>query len=198
MASFDMAFCNIHPGTNQCEICCESAYFNINIPQKIHSTKPSMELFQCGHGVCSSCYEKMCEKKQFSCPFCRKTGVLTPDFNYAVTLSLQARGYNVPIGSPVKIINTWNEFLEEHNYNFDLLEKRDNKFMQLYRQILNTYNEKKRKQAILKQKKIKIDKQKGEKQARELSRKNASCPHCGKNTFNSEKQLQTHIKAKHL
>ncbi len=197
MTSFDTVFCNIHPGTNQCEICCEPAYFNINIPQKQHPTKPSMELFECGHGVCSNCYEKMCEKKQFSCPFCRKTGVLTPDFNYAVALSLQARGYNVSIGSPAKIINTWNEFLEEHNYNFDLLEKRNNKFMQLYRQILNTYNETKRKQAILKQKKLKIEKQKEEKQARELSRKNACCPHCGKNTFNSEKQLQIHIKAKH-
>ena len=41
-------------------------------------------------------------------------------------------------------------------------------------------------------------KYKGQKQARELSRKNATCPHCGKNTFNSEKQLQIHIKAKHL
>ena len=192
-----MVFCNIHPGTNTCEICCEPAYFNINIPQKQHATKPTMELFECGHGVCRTCYERMTKNKNFSCPFCRKTGVLTPDFNYAVALSLQARGYNVSVGSPVKIINTWNEFLEEHNYNFDLLEKRDSKFMQLYRQILNTYNEQKRKQAILKQKKLKLEKQKGEKQARELSRKNASCPHCGKNTFNSEKQLQIHIKAKH-
>ena len=197
MACFDTVFCNIRPGTNQCEICCESAYFNINIPQKHHATKPTMELLECGHGVCNNCYEKMCDKKQFSCPFCRESGVLISDFNYAADLSLQARGYNVSIESHMKRVNTWNEFLEEHNNNFDLLEKRNNKFMQLYRQILNTYNEKKRKQAILKQKKLKIEKQKAEKQARELSRKNACCPHCGKNTFNSEKQLQIHIKAKH-
>ena len=115
MTSFDTVFCNIHPGTNDCEICCEPAYFNINIPQKQHATKPSMELLGCGHGLCSNCYKKMnSEKKQFSCPFCRTNGVLTPDFNYAVALSLQARGYNVSIGSPAKIINTWNEFLEEH------------------------------------------------------------------------------------
>lgn len=198
MACFDTVFCKIQPGTNQCEICCEPAYFNINIPQKQHSTKPSMELFECGHGVCNNCYEKICEKKQFSCPFCRETGVLITDFNYAVALSLQEHGYNVYIGSPVKIINTWSEFIEEHNYNFDLLEKRNNKFMQLYRQILNTYNEKKRKQAIHIHKKLKEEKLKEKKEVRKLSQKNAICPHCGKDSFNSEKQLRDHIKAKHL
>tara|TARA_B100001769_G_scaffold275316_1_gene277159 strand:+ start:4362 stop:4976 length:615 start_codon:yes stop_codon:yes gene_type:complete len=201
MSSFKTFYCNINAGINQCDICCEDSYFSISIPQKPHPNKPNieyMELFECGHGVCSKCYDKLCEKKLFCCPFCRESGVQITNFNYVVNLSLKSQGYNVTLGPSVKIINTWSEFLDEHNNNFDLLEKRNyNKFMQLYRQILNMYHIKKRNKAIQKEKDEKNRQNAIAKKKRELSRKNAICPHCGKDTFNSEKQLQCHIISKH-
>lgn len=198
MASFANVHCGITSGTNECGICFEKAWFSNSIPQKEHPTHPPMELFVCGHGVCRTCYDTMTENKTFCCPFCRTTGMFATNLDYAVSLSLEARGYptahNTP---PCKKINTFSEFIEEHDNNWQLLQRRNSTFMNLHRQIIFNHSELKRAETERKMKELELAKRKAKKKAKAASRKNAVCPHCNKSTFTGEEQLQKHITKKH-
>lgn len=199
MASFANEHCGITSGTNECGICFSKAWFSNSIPQKQHPKHAQMELFVCGHGVCHTCYERMTDNNNsFRCPFCRTTGMLVTNLDYAVSLSLEARGYPMPQNIlPSKKINTFSEFLEEHGNNWYLLQRRNSTFMNLHRQIIFNHSESKRAETKRKNKELETAKRKSEKHAKTASRNNAVCPHCNKSTFTSEKQLQIHIGAKH-
>lgn len=198
MASFTNEHCGITSGTNECGICFEKAWFSNSIPQKQHPKHAPMELFVCGHGACRSCYETMTKSKSFRCPFCRKSGLLITNLDYAVSLSLEARGYSMPPNMlPSKKINTFSEFLEEHGNNWYLLQHRDSPFMNMHRQIIFNHSELKRAETKRKNKELESAKRKVEKRAKTTSRKNAVCSQCNKSTFTSEKQLQIHIASKH-
>ena len=84
-----------------------------------------MELFCCGHGMCEDCYDSMMEKtNKFNCPYCREQGLVIANFDYAVSLSLRARGYvnpNEPFPSQIKVSNTLSEYLEEWDDKTHLL-----------------------------------------------------------------------------
>jgi hypothetical protein len=198
MASFANEHCGITSGTNECGICFEKAWFSNSIPQQHHPKHPPMELFVCGHGVCRTCYGRMTENKSFRCPLCRATGILVTNLAYAVSLSLESRGYPIPRNTlPSKKINTFSEFLEEHDNNWELLQHRNSPFMNLHRQIIFNHCELKRAETKRKMKELEMAKRTSEKKAKAASRQNAFCPHCNKSTFTGEKQLQIHIAAKH-
>lgn len=199
MASFANEHCGITSGTNECGICFSKAWFSNSIPQKQHPKHAQMELFVCGHGVCHTCYERMTDNNNsFRCPFCRTTGMLVTNLDYAVSLSLEARGYPMPQNIlPSKKINTFSEFLEEHGNNWYLLQRRRSTFMNLHRQIVFNHSESKSAETKRKNKELETAKRKSEKHAKAASRNNAVCPHCNKSTFTSVKQLQIHIGAKH-
>jgi hypothetical protein len=198
MASFTNEHCGITSGTNECGICFEKAWFSNSIPQKQHPKHAQMELFVCGHGACHTCYQTMTKSKSFRCPFCRKSGLLITNLDYAVSLSLEARGYSMPPNMlPSKKINTFSEFLEEHGNNWYLLQHRDSTFMNMHRQIILNHSELKRAEIKRKNNELETAKRKMEKRVKATSRKNAVCSQCNKSTFTSEKQLQIHIASKH-
>ena len=198
MTSFVKEHCGITSGTNECGICFEKAWFSNSIPQKEHPKHPPMELFVCGHGVCGACYDKMTNNKSFRCPFCRKSGVHVSNLDYVVALSLESHGFPIPQNIlPIKKLNTFSEFLEEHDNNWYRLQSRNNTFMNLHRQIIFNHSELNRAETKRKIKEIELEKRKSEKKAKAAARQNAVCPHCNKSTFTSEKQLQIHITAKH-
>ena len=198
MTSFANEHCSITLGTNECGICFEKAWFSNSIPQKEHPKHPPMELFVCGHGVCGTCYDTMTKNKSFRCPFGRKSGVLVTNLDYAVSLSLEARGFPMSQNIlPSKKLNTFSEFLEEHSNNWYLLQHRNSIFMNLHRQIIFNHSELKRAETKRKMKELEAAKRKAEKKAKTAARQNAVCLHCNKSTFTSEKQLQIHIGAKH-
>jgi hypothetical protein len=198
MASFTNEHCGITSGTNECGICFEKAWFSNSIPQKQHPKHAQMELFVCGHGACHTCYQTMTKSKSFRCPFCRKSGLLITNLDYAVSLSLEARGYSMPPNMlPSKKINTFSEFLEEHGNNWYLLQHRDSTFMNMHRQIIFNHSELKRTEIKRKNNELETAKRKMEKRVKATSRKNAVCSQCNKSTFTSEKQLQIHIASKH-
>ena len=57
--------CSITAGVNICGICYNEANFSTSIPQKKHKRLPSMELFKCGHGMCTPCYQDLISKANF-------------------------------------------------------------------------------------------------------------------------------------
>lgn len=193
--------CSITAGVNICGICYNEANFSTSIPQKQHKTLPNMELFCCGHGMCEDCYDSMMEKtKKFNCPYCREQGLVIANFDYAVSLSLRARGYvnsNEPLPSPVKISNTLSEYLEEWDDKTNLLYSSNNLYILLIKQII--LNKKNKLKQVEERKRIDelIKKKQDKKKQKEESKKNAVCKTCGKDTFTSMKQLEIHIKAKH-
>lgn len=195
--------CSIVAGVNICGICYNEANFSTSIPQKKHKDLPNMEMFCCGHGMCEDCYENMMKKtSQFNCPFCRKKGLTIANFEYALSLSLQARGClnsNESLPSPIKIINTFSEYLEEWEWEnkTQLLYSSNNLFMILLKQIIINEKNKKKKLAEYKRKNDIIKEKELIKQARKESRENAVCKYCQKNTFTSMKQLEVHINSKH-
>ena len=195
-------FCNVKIGINKCDICYNEAFFSPKMPQEKHDTLCVMQLFKCGHGMCNNCFEAMKKtKKDFACPFCRYSDVTRiVNLDYAVSLSLDARGVinNKNVQSFTKEIYTYEDFLEEFEDKIHLLRYSNHHFMIIYRQMI--YNEEislsnkiKKKEEDIK-KKILNDK----KRERKVSRKLAVCKICNKNTFTSEKQLNIHIKAKHI
>jgi len=193
--------CSITAGVNICGICYNEANFSTSIPQKQHKTLPNMELFCCGHGMCENCYDSMMKRSnKFNCPFCRGEGLVIANFDYAVSMSLKARGYlnsNVTLPLPIKKINTLGEYLEEWDDKSHLLYCNNNLFMLLMKQIILNNKTKMKKAAEYKRmsdlikKKDEIKKQKAE------SKRKAVCEICGKDKFTSMKQLEIHKKAKH-
>tara|TARA_B100000902_G_C27061029_1_gene789125 strand:+ start:155 stop:772 length:618 start_codon:yes stop_codon:yes gene_type:complete len=193
--------CSITAGVNTCGICYNEANFSTSIPQKKHATLPNMELFCCGHGMCENCYDSMMEKtKKFNCPFCRKQGLTIANFDYAISLSLQARGclaLNERLPSPIKITNTLTEYLEEWDDKTYLLYSSNNLYILLVKQIILDKKNKIKKLAEYKRMNDLIIKKDKIKKQRADSREKAVCKICGKNTFTSMKQLEIHINAKH-
>jgi len=176
-------FCNVSAGINECSICYNKAYFSLSIPQKLHRSLPKMMLLKCGHGLCKNCMDTMLKKERFECPFCR-------DKPYHIRENLGIGKIKKTIYSFEDYIDEWKPFLNQalncgHSYSI------------LYNQIKNNYHNlvKERYNAKLKKKKkIKLLEKK---KTRALSRANAVCKVCGKDTFNSEKQLRIHMSKKH-
>ena len=194
-------FCAIKAGKNTCEICYNDAFFSTTIPQKEHETLPCMHLFKCGHGVCETCFDALTSKSSFKCPFCRKGGAVVANLDYAVSLSLEARGLlnaNETLPAPNKELNTFSEFIQDCRNNTALCSLNSkNTFMALHSHILSEDLKQKTIKKAKELKNIKLLKEKKEKEERDRSRKSAICNICNKNTFTSLKQLQCHIEAKH-
>lgn len=200
MSNNSNLFCAVKAGTNTCGICYNEAYYSIKPKRKSHDTLPDMELFRCGHGVCECCLEKITARKSFKCPFCRAGSAKIANFDYVVSVSLEARGLLGPhekIPAPVKQINTFSEFMEEwENAHLSTLNM-NHQFVSLHKQIIHTERERVRvaKSQSLKEKAIAAKAH--EKKRRASSRNDAVCPKCHKKTFNSMKQLEVHMIAKH-
>ena len=170
----------VKAGKNTCEICYNPAYFSACIPCKSSDETP-FELLGCGHGICKTCYQQICKRGPFTCPFCRNEGAQLVQFG----------------GGIRNKINTFSEFLDEWQHNEHLLAMHQGIYMRMYRQIRIN----KKIYDLKKKEKIAEDKKKKEKEdkrlERELSRKKAVCKHCNKDTFTSLKQLELHISKKH-
>ena len=197
-------FCAVNAGVNTCGICFGDAFYSIATPQKPHETLPSMELLRCGHGICEHCLEQMTRRAStsacFKCPYCREGGAQIANFDFAVSLSLQARGLlyaDEKIPSPVKKINTRSEFMEEwENAHFTTLNM-NHRFVVLHNQIIQTERERLQKMKNQARKEKENAAKAEEKRKRVCSRNNAVCSVCHKDTFNSMKQLEAHMNAKH-
>jgi len=177
-------FCMVKAGINECEICNNEAWYSTSIPQKTKHNLPQMELFRCGHGICSECLFIM-SQHEWSCPFCRDG----------------SRQFVSRIPGEVNYANTFSQYLYEFNNNVSLLEKSGHTFVQLHRQIiLKAQNEKKTKKKEQEQRIAQLateKKKKDKKNMKAVSRALAVCAHCMKSTFTSTAQLKIHIQAKH-
>jgi len=204
-------FCAVNAGVNTCGICFGEAYYSIATTQTPHETLPSMELLRCGHGVCEHCLEQMTRRTSanananasFKCPYCREGGALVANFDFVISLSLQSSGLlcaSEKLPFPVKKINTRKEFMEEwENTHFTTLSMKHSKhrFVVLHNQIIQTERERLQKVKNQARKEKEIAAKAGEKRKRACSRNNAVCSACHKDTFNSMKQLEAHMNAKH-
>ena len=197
----DKIFCSIKAGINTCNICLNNANFSTSIPQVKHVFLPNMHLFQCGHGMCEDCYKQYIEKNDiFNCPFCRKSGLTIASFDYSIILSLQARGIfdlNEDMVFPTKIVNTYSDYLKEWDDKNHSLYSNNNIFMIMKKKIFLEEKNKIENENIKKYKNYLIKRKKFLKKKRAISREQAKCKICKKNTFTSLKQLEIHINAKH-
>jgi transcription elongation factor Elf1 len=176
-------FCNVSAGINPCKICFESAYYGLSIPQKKHETLPTMQLFRCGHGMCDTCFTNMTTRvPSFSCPFCRAGNTSIIKFDSSKSS---------------KSVNTLSQFIDVWESKLHLLGHMNHIFIQLHKQIISSYKEKKIQKKMEDKKMALIEQKKAEKTKRKESRNKAICHICGKNTFTSETQLSIHISAKH-
>ena len=175
-------FCAIQVGENQCQICYNSAWYLNGI--KTYNKPSTIEFFKCGHGICTTCYDKM-NKVNFLCPFCRRAG----------------RRYNNNEGG-VSVTNTFNEYRKEFQHNPELLEFSKHPFIKLYKQIRDDFIEAKRLEDRevnrLAQQEAKSNDKTQKQIMREVSRCLAVCKYCKKSTFTSEIQLAIHLRAKHF
>ena len=173
-------FCMVKAGINVCEICNNEAWYSTSIPQRSKYDLPQMELFRCGHGICSDCMFSM-SQHEWSCPFCRDV----------------SKKFFTRYPDESKYANTFSQYLEEFKNNVSLIEKTRHKFVQLHRQIIfRAQNDKKEKElraAQLAKEKKKVEKKKLKTVSREL----AVCRYCMKSTFTSTAQLKVHMEAKH-
>ena len=173
-------FCSIQGGVNTCGICGENGYYSLHVPQRNHITYPKMELFRCGHGMCNTCLTKMESISGFKCPWCRDTS----------TYILKTFGQNETCGT----INTFSEYTNHWQRYLGRAMNSRHPFALLHKQIREEYIKKKKENTIrLKREKVKAL----DKKAKEESRKKACCHICGRDTFNSLKQLNIHIAKKH-
>ena len=140
----------------------------------------NIKLLSCGHGICAVCYDLL--KHNFICPMCGTKGKqIKKEFSSDTT---------------IRTINTFSEYLEEFGH-YRAMKCENNIFVQLHKQIINDYQkERKKERKKRNEKRLRIKRNKIRKE-KEKSRKNAICPHCSKNIFNSEKQLQHHIRKQH-
>lgn len=176
-------YCNVNAKVNKCDICYESAYFSLRVPQWHHKTYPDMSLLRCGHGMCEICLDKHTRKNGFSCPMCRAQSVgILKTFG-----SSEIRGN----------MDSFAQFTHEWRSNLERALTSGHQFAVLYRQICNDYKLLKDKKKLNKIKDEKALEKRKETIRRAKSRINAVCPHCNKNTFTSEKQRDYHISKKH-
>ena len=190
-------FCAVKAGVNTCGICFGKAYYSITATKKLPENLSSMELLRCGHGICEHCLEHMTHRTSasFKCPYCREGGAQVANFG---SRGLLCADENPP--SPVKKINTRSEFMEEwENTNFTTLSMKhsNHRFVVLHKQIIQTERERLQKVKNHARKEKEIAAKAGEKRKRACSRNNAVCSVCHKDTFNSMKQLEAHMNAKH-
>ena len=194
-------FCSVKSGINTCGICYDQAFFDTKIPQREHGTLPRHELLPCGHGLCENCLEAITSKSSLKCPFCRRGSTSVNNIEYAVSLSLEARGMLNPyeiLPEPNKEINTFSDFIENVNNNKEIFSLNSNNiFVILYKQIVYEARKNNSLLKAKKEKQNKLLKQQKEKDKRANSRQSAVCEICNKNTFTSIKQLELHIQAKH-
>ena len=159
-------------GPNICEICQNQCHYQVT--KYWDMTKTTMELFRCGHGICSDCFGKL--PKPFQCPFCRDRG----------------RCYKTPTG--IDNTNTLREYIREFGINTHLIPFSNHVFVRLHKQIYqNGYTKPKNfPRGIIpgggRSKKFPSETK---------TPQSHTCPHCTKNKFTSEYQLSIHIKAKH-
>jgi hypothetical protein len=177
-------FCMVKAGINVCEICTNEAWYSTSIPQRGKYDLPEMELFRCGHGMCSNCLSRISVREWF-CPFCRDG----------------SKQFLSRIPGEVNYANTFSQYLYEFNNNLSLLEKSGHKFVQLHRQIIyNAKNEKKIKKKEQEQRAAQLakeNKKEEKKKMKAVSKALAVCTYCMKSTFTSTAQLKIHIQAKH-
>ena len=179
----NLPFCAISAGLNECEICNTECIFGLHLPQ-VPSQRRRMELFRCGHGMCSVCYSTMtADEKNFSCPFCRDSGCFF----------LKSFGSSEKGGRA----DTFNQWDTEFSSFRQISLRSQHPFAVLYRQILTDYR--REKEASQKRRTVAkvIAKRVREKEKRVESEREATCPHCGKDTFTSMKQLGVHLATKH-
>jgi len=195
-------YCAIKANINICNICSEEAFYSLYIPQKSHPTLPQMHLFRCGHGVCDTCIKKLLtyNNNVFRCPFCINGPTYIVNINDIFSSTIKQLCINNTYPSLIKrqTINIFLEFINEWKDKLYLLENSTHKFMILHRQIITDLQNQhqKAKHIYYKETLNKIKTQK--KLTRTISRNNAVCEICHMNTFTSEKQLNQHMKAKHL
>tara|TARA_B100000902_G_scaffold379611_1_gene414098 strand:+ start:3362 stop:3883 length:522 start_codon:yes stop_codon:yes gene_type:complete len=159
-----------------------------------------MHLFKCGHGCCEECLKGITAKKKFMCPFCRQGSALIANFDYVVSLSLEARGIiciNDNLPSPIKQINTYSEFMNEWRNEAVCALNKNHKFIALHNQIIAKEYERRRSIEIKTAMNKKLAEKIENKNKRAQSRDKAVCSICHKNTFTSLKQLNLHMNAKH-
>ena len=190
-------FCAIKAGDNTCGICYNQAHYSISNPQIRHESLPNMELFKCGHGCCEECLKEITAKNKFTCPFCRQGSASMANFDYVISLSLEARGINDNLASPIKQINTYSEFKKEWRNEAICALNNNHKFIALHNQIVSKEYERRQSVKIKAAMNKKLTEKIENKNKRARSRDKAVCNICHKNTFTSLKQLNVHMKAKH-
>ena len=190
------AHCSVKAGVNTCEICQCEAHYSCYLPQKPSSQGlPCMEVFRCGHGCCRNCYNKIAARG-FKCPWCRRGKTHIVSFSEP-DLPIHSWLYKDDIHR--RSIDTLTEFVCEWKNYLDMLQQRERKhpFIVLHAYIVN--QERERRQRIREAKEAELRKKREEqvRKAKKADREAAVCPHCGKDTFTSTKQLAIHIHAKH-
>lgn len=162
-------------GDNECPICLE----NCSFPEQI-------ELFECGHGTCRECYEKMMKRPPFKCPSCRREKAYEGDYR-------QNWGWNSN-PTPLPPMNTVREFInvykEEYGIEFIKIAFKTHPFMTQIDRINSEYEKRRKKEAERK------EAQRKEENAKEKAKANANAIcHCGVRC-NSVSQLAKHKAAK--
>jgi len=190
------AHCSVKAGVNTCEICQCEAHYSCYLPQKPSSKGlPCMEVFRCGHGCCRNCYNEIAARG-FKCPWCRRGKTHIVSFSEP-DLPIHSWLYKDDIHR--RSIDTLTEFVCEWKNYLDILQKRETKhpFIVLHAYIVE--QERQRRQRLCQAREEEKQKKREEqlRKAKKADREAAVCPHCGKDTFTSTKQLAIHISKKH-
>lgn len=173
-------FCKIKAGVNNCEICNKNAYYKIKRKDPIASDFPVMELFRCGHGMCENCYNSMITYQDFKCPFCRDEGRIYKSVDGGFDSS-----------------HTFREYKDEFKNTPELIIYSQHTYVKLHRHIVGIYNMEKRALQDRKIRELRLYNLNESKKMKQISRENAVCKVCNKDTFTSQKQLWIHMRSKH-
>ena len=176
-------YCDVKAGINTCKICFDECFYHLKIPQPKHPTLKNMALLRCGHGMCYTCYNTMISTREFSCPVCRNGSLgIMKTFGCS-----DSRG----------TMDTLDEFVDEWARFLDRAMKSEHIYARLHRQIINDYKKDRQLRIQNKKKRLKEKAKQNQKIERAKDREKAVCKICGKDTFNSTKQLAIHMKKKH-
>ena len=94
-------------------------------------------------------------------------------------------------------MDTLDEFVDEWARFLDRAMKSEHIYARLHRQIINDYKKDRQLRIQNKKKRLKEKAKQNQKIERAKDREKAVCKICGKDTFNSTKQLTIHMKKKH-
>lgn len=190
------AHCSVKAGVNTCEICQNEAYYSCCLPQKPSSKGlPRMEIFRCGHGCCRECYKEIAARG-FKCPWCRSGKTYIASFGES-DLPVHSWLYNEDIQH--RSIDTLTDFVDEWKNYLHMLQKRERKhtFIVLHSHIVQQERERRQQLIEAKEEEKRQKRLEQVRKAKKADREAAVCPHCGKDTFTSTKQLAIHISKKH-